>query len=177
MEDLIRRSDAIEAVKENTLWMSLSKESKGMGKVEWSDYIIKQVDALDAINGIPAVEPKTVLTEEVREAIMRLTMCARHECAICKYNSNDEDTCEQYATKNMNILADAFREPKRGEWTYHMDECGNVKTVSCAVCGGWVDITIPEQVAKFEYCPYCGARMFDKDTNVPIKEGADDEML
>ena len=52
---------------------------------------------------------------------MRLTMCAREECGICKY----KDTCDfdfQYnlATENMNILADALRadrktEPQAGE--------------------------------------------------------------
>ena len=49
------------------------------------------------------------MPEREREALMRLTMCARGECAMCKY----EKTCTisfQYelATENMNILADAL---------------------------------------------------------------------
>ena len=51
-----------------------------------------------------------MILEKEREALMRLTMCAREECGMCKY----KDTCGfdfQYelATKNMNILADALR--------------------------------------------------------------------
>ena len=51
-----------------------------------------------------------MIPERQREALMRLTMCARGECAMCKY----EKTCTtsfQYelATENMNILADALR--------------------------------------------------------------------
>ena len=51
-----------------------------------------------------------MIPEREREALMRLAMCARGECAMCKY----EKTCTisfQYeiATENMNILADALR--------------------------------------------------------------------
>jgi hypothetical protein len=51
-----------------------------------------------------------MIPEREREALMRLTMCAREECGVCKY----KDTCNfefQYeiATENMNILADALR--------------------------------------------------------------------
>jgi len=51
-----------------------------------------------------------MIPEREREALMRLTMCAREECRICKY----EDTCNftfqcDLATENMNILADALR--------------------------------------------------------------------
>ena len=51
-----------------------------------------------------------MIPEREREALMRLTMCAREECRMCKY----EDTCDydfQYnlATESMNILADALR--------------------------------------------------------------------
>ena len=50
-----------------------------------------------------------MIPEREREALMRLTMCAREECDMCKY----KDTCNfdfQYetATKCMNILADAL---------------------------------------------------------------------
>ena len=51
-----------------------------------------------------------MIPEKEREALMRLTMCAREECGMCKY----KDTCNydfQYetATRCMNILADALR--------------------------------------------------------------------
>ena len=60
--------------------------------------------------------------EPEREALMRLTMCARGECPICKYEEkcDDWDFRMELATKNMNILADALtdafvRKPKH-EW-------------------------------------------------------------
>ena len=51
-----------------------------------------------------------MILEKEREALMRLTMCAREECSMCKY----KDTCNfdsQYetATRCMNILAEALR--------------------------------------------------------------------
>lgn len=57
-----------------------------------------------------------MIPEREREALMRLTMCAREECAMCKY----KDTCGfdfQYdlATKNMNILADALNADRKIE--------------------------------------------------------------
>jgi len=50
-----------------------------------------------------------MIPEREREALIRLTMCAREECGMCKY----KDTCNfefQYelATENMYILADAL---------------------------------------------------------------------
>ena len=51
-----------------------------------------------------------MIPEREREALMRLTMCARGECPMCKY----EEQCDNWdfrmelATKNMNILADAL---------------------------------------------------------------------
>lgn len=49
--------------------------------------------------------------EQVREALMRLSMCARKECEICKYKDRPKlelpsDDCKERSTKNMNILAD-----------------------------------------------------------------------
>lgn len=49
--------------------------------------------------------------EQVREALMRLSMCARKECEICKYKDRPKaylpsDECKERSTKNMNILAD-----------------------------------------------------------------------
>ena len=49
--------------------------------------------------------------EQVREALMRLSMCARKECEICKYKDRPKaelpsEDCKERSTKNMNILAD-----------------------------------------------------------------------
>ena len=42
---------------------------------------------------------------------MRLSMCARKECEICKYKDRPKaelpsEDCKERSTKNMNILAD-----------------------------------------------------------------------
>ena len=61
-------------------------------------------------DGYAAAKRETpIMTEEVREALMRLTMCAREECAMCKY----EKECGfekqiELATKNMNTILNAF---------------------------------------------------------------------
>lgn len=49
--------------------------------------------------------------ESVREALLRLSMCARKECVICKYKDRPIDQlpsedCKDRATKNTHILAD-----------------------------------------------------------------------
>lgn len=69
-------------------------------------------EAIDmAIEALSAeAEP---MTEEVREALMRLSMCAREECVICKY----KDICNfdfQYeeSTKNMNTICDSLMRSK-----------------------------------------------------------------
>lgn len=51
--------------------------------------------------------------KEVREALMRLSMCAREDCVICKY----KDKCNfdfQYeeSTKNMNTILDSLMRSK-----------------------------------------------------------------
>lgn len=50
-----------------------------------------------------------MIPENEREALMRLTMCARNECQICKYSHeyNDEQ-CRELQTKCMCILAHAL---------------------------------------------------------------------
>ena len=46
--------------------------------------------------------------ERLQEAIMRMTMCARRECAVCKYSMNEQpsEDCDGRITANMNVLAD-----------------------------------------------------------------------
>ena len=51
-----------------------------------------------------------ILTEEVREALMRLTMCAREECGMCKYKDDcDFDKQYEMATDNMHTILNAFK--------------------------------------------------------------------
>lgn len=51
-----------------------------------------------------------MIPEKEREALMRLTMCARKECGMCKYNGNSSEECYERATDCMHILAEALRE-------------------------------------------------------------------
>lgn len=73
-----------------------------------------------------------MIPEREREALMRLTMCAREECRICMFQKRcDFDFQYELATKNMNILADALRktEPQNCEtcehWTDTEDGCAD----------------------------------------------------
>ena len=51
-----------------------------------------------------------MIPKKEREALMRLTMCAREECIMCKYHKEcDFDFQYKLATESMNILADALR--------------------------------------------------------------------
>ena len=54
-----------------------------------------------------------MIPEKEREALMRLTMCARNQCAICKYKDiNTYEDCQLEITEDMNILADALDEER-----------------------------------------------------------------
>ena len=48
------------------------------------------------------------IPERQREALMRLTMCARDECMMCIYSPKD-DRCKDIATTAMHILANALK--------------------------------------------------------------------
>lgn len=51
-----------------------------------------------------------MIPEREREALMRLTMCARKECAMCIYHGNGFPMeCYEIQTNAMNTLADALR--------------------------------------------------------------------
>lgn len=49
-----------------------------------------------------------MIPERQREALMRLTMCARDECMMCIYQPKD-DRCKDIATTAMHILANALK--------------------------------------------------------------------
>ena len=64
---------------------------------------------MEYIESLPSVSAEPTMTEEVREALMRLTMCAREECGMCKYKDDcDFDKQYEMATKNMNTVLNAF---------------------------------------------------------------------
>lgn len=89
-----------------------------------------------------------MIPEREREALMRLTMCAREECRICKY----ENTCGfdfqcDLATKSMNILADALRKaftPQTDCYDYSKSKIENIK------CGNGISRDIPQTELRCE---------------------------
>lgn len=59
-----------------------------------------------------------MIPEKEREALMRLTMCARDQCAICKYKGkNTYEDCQLEITDDMHILADAL-----SDWAERKEE-------------------------------------------------------
>ena len=105
-------------------------------------------------------------TEQVREALMRLTMCARKECEICKYKDRPKtelpsDDCKDRTTKNMNILANVClceggTDKKRMPIKAIMDR---FPWAICPSCGGTINLkNIQEYICrgKVSYCEHCG---------------------
>lgn len=58
-----------------------------------------------------------MIPEKEREALMRLIMCAKDECSICKYKDKyTYEDCFREIIKDMNILANALdAERKKNE--------------------------------------------------------------
>ena len=55
-----------------------------------------------------------LIPETEREALMRITMCARNQCSICKYGSIfTHKDCEMLITENMHVLMDALEVKKK----------------------------------------------------------------
>ena len=103
-----------------------------------------------------SAEAEPTMTEEVREALMRLTMCAREECGMCKY----KDECGfdfQYkiSTDNMNTLADALLRSK----------C-EVDAKSAEAVQGWIPCSerLPEIDETLRICDQISEDVLGTDT-------------
>lgn len=173
MTDLIRRADAIEAVAKAKATDPFGRYDKQNIGIDWALDALKALPSAEAVsregyhnlltasNDIDRAlreyqakeeaEAKPTMTEEVREALMRLTMCAREECGMCKYK--DEcgfDFKYKISTKNMNTILEALSaEAVQGEWVEE-DEYGDLWV--CDQCGFADEY-------KYNFCPICGARM------------------
>lgn len=82
-----------------------------------------------------------MIPEREREALMRLTMCARDECTMCKYKWQGFSKCYELATKCMNILADALNTDRKTEPQANADQhvqrveyVGNDEKSRCWTC-------------------------------------------
>ena len=123
---------------------------------------VKETHDTDLISRADAI-----FTEEVREALMRLTMCAREECGMCKYKDDcNFDKQYEMATDNMHTILNAFKcvsAERVGEWEHwgspFSDESEVIDTIVCSVCGARFIEPKDEPKGEYNYCPSCGAKM------------------
>jgi hypothetical protein len=180
MSDLIKRADAIEAVKKRLYETAMNNMEDGDIYADIAEYridiwlseipsaeatgdLISRVSALEEmamaecgcsysicvrdncdcsyisrIKGLPSADAKPKMTGEVREALMRLTMCARGECGMCKY----KDKCGfgfQYklSTENMHTILDALSaEAVHGEWSATKNDVRGIDVCGAYMRGG-----------------------------------------
>lgn len=149
-EDAISKHDLWRIIEDNAYWVTYNETSKEKG--------MTLTGINQALNECPPVEPKPVMTEEVREALMRLTMCAREECSICKYeNDCGYDKQVEMATENMDTIINAFTERPKGEWVEEVNDEGEfIRSWHCSNCyysTGFYTTMISD------FCPKCGADM------------------
>ena len=77
----------------------------------------------------------------------------RVRCTVCGATMNGSN-------RHMNLCAWNRRAERtcRLEWRDNGD--GYPPSVRCSACGGWLDaVADVEDVALFEFCPMCGARI------------------
>lgn len=85
-----------------------------------------------------------MIPEKEREALMRLTMCARDHCAICKYKGTyTHEDCENEITKDMHILAKA------------------VNIIHCDECKYWEGTSYKTDVGEYRKCTRCEGDVSD----------------
>ena len=78
--------------------------------------------------------------ETIREAIMRLSMCANRVCEICKYKDRPKsdlpsEDCKERSIKNVSILADEFLRKGDNE-IIHCIDCKYLEISGCyGECG------------------------------------------
>lgn len=78
--------------------------------------------------------------ETIREAIMRLSMCANRECEICKYKDRPKsdlpsEDCKERSKKNVSILEDEFLKKGDNE-IIHCIDCKYLEISGCyGECG------------------------------------------
>ena len=95
--------------------------------------------------------------EEVREALMRLTMCAREECEICKHKDKcGYDMQCELATQNMNIVLKALESRPKGKW---IEVHSPWTEIECSNCKIRYDMEFIMSAKPRHYCPNCGAEM------------------
>ena len=67
----------------------------------------------------------------------------------------------------LDVILEAT-EPKRGHWELYDSQSGYAYNWRCSACKKY-HFHNGEMLEKYKYCPNCGAKMFDKDIDVPDK--------
>lgn len=122
---------------------------------------------------LTSVEIPTKCESEKAEKQVKGELISRQAVidAIEKYDFNFPEYMERFVTELRDAMKEDLKddianlpsaEPRTGEWIYHMTE-GVVETISCSQCSAWYDVTIPEQIATFNFCPNCGAKMSEEE--------------
>ena len=77
---------------------------------------------------------KEMTNDREREALMRLTMCARHECKMCIFQGFDSEVCYRIATDCMHILADALNADRKTENSSEKPNNSKERLQACIDC-------------------------------------------
>ena len=158
--DLISRQDAIDAICEKGV------REERRGHLTMGMCVVKQW-AVDIIEALPSADRPT-MTEEVREALMRLVMCAREECKVCKYEKECgfEEKIKR-ATENMHTIINAFNDSAdrpTGRWLRPNEtESGYYE---CSECGAFAEIdSVTGEYHLSNFCGECGAKLEDNEVD------------
>lgn len=139
-----------------------SAEPTQTEKCDWCIHNGTHKDKMTCKECVSADRP--TMTEEVREALMRLTMCAREECGMCKYKDDcDFDKQYEMATDNMHTILNAFKcvsAERVGEWEHKPSKSGEWIWWQCSECGAVIfSDSEADRKIHHAYCGVCGARM------------------
>ena len=148
MKDTIYRENAIKALEELSACKDFGVE---IGTDE--ETYIGKYEAITAISDLPSAD-RPQLDKDVVEPIGNGNVIM------------SEDTYEE-------MLADR----PQGEWLDYeipLEDGGAMPIQVCSLCKTFYPLAFTGGGHRF--CPNCGASMLAKDTNVPNKKGADDEV-
>ena len=112
-----------------------------------------------------AFKKRYILAQEAEERIVSLFRKERNDAADI-FNTAI-DACQSIILDMYDNAPDVV-ERKVGEWIDDEMVC-KARCSACDTEWSWIS----NEMDRFNFCPNCGARMFDKDNNVPNKGESD----
>jgi len=105
-KDAISREAAIKVIRQKTSRYTLAKENCGIGQVEWSDYLIKESDAIDGLNELPPVTQKSGywITKEAYSEDKAMGITEQIVCSNCDMQNSyfsEWDECKNPIAKTF----------------------------------------------------------------------------